>query len=341
MPHGYGPCRQGQYYIMLKEIIKSLKMKNVGVLSMDDEASFDDLGSDFFLKGWIAIMLADVIHEIESSIMTLAVDREKGLQVLENEWQKILRKLEKGDRKALYAQLEQSAEELSKIDLKIPLEDAKVVSLIGEIYVRREEFSRGDLVKSLIDKGFVVRTAPIAEYVYYSNYLLKNKIVNGHSFKEHTDLLIKDVYQKIYERKIKKILSKSGLCKYEMVEVEKTVSYGKGLVSEKLVGETILTTGLALREILDEACGVISIGPFNCMPSRVSDAILNKEMTLEGKYKHGKIKRNGYPEDLTTLPFLYVESDGNPFPQITQSKIEIFMLQAEKVHKALKKKVHS
>jgi predicted nucleotide-binding protein (sugar kinase/HSP70/actin superfamily) len=238
----------------------------------------------------------------------------------------------------LYAQLEQSAGELSKIELKMPLKDAKVVSLIGEIYVRREEFSRGDLVKSLVDKGFVVRTAPIAEYVYYSNYLLKNKIVNGHSFKEHTNLLIKDVYQKIYERKIKKILSKSGLCKFEMVEIEKTIDYGKGLIPEKLVGETILTTGLALREILDEACGVISIGPFNCMPSRVSDAILNKEMTLEGKYKYGKIKRNGYPEDLTTLPFLYVESDGNPFPQITQSKIEIFMLQAEKVHKALKKK---
>jgi hypothetical protein len=76
------------------------------------------------------------------------------------------------------------------------------------------------------------------------------------------------------------------------------------------------------------------------MPSRVSDAILNKEMTLEGKYKYGNIKRNGYPEDLTTLPFLYVESDGNPFPQITQSKIEIFMLQAEKVHVAIKKKKH-
>ncbi len=338
MPHGYGPCRQGQYYIMLKEIVKSLKMKNVGVLSMDDEASFDDLGNEFFTNGWIAIMLADVIHDIESSIMTLAVNREKALQVLENEWQKILLNLERGDRKGLYKQLELTAAELAMIELKMPLEGAKTVSLIGEIYVRREEFSRGDLVKSLIDKGFVVRTAPIAEYVYYSNYLLKNRIVNGLSVKEHAGIFIKDNIQKKIEKKIKKILSKSGLCKFEMVDIEKTIDYGKSLISEKLVGETILTTGLALREILDEACGVISIGPFNCMPSRVSDAILNKEMTLEGKYKHGNIKRNGYPEELTTLPFLYVESDGNPFPQITQSKIEIFMLQAEKVHKAMKKK---
>lgn len=120
-----------------------------------------------------------------------------------------------------------------------------------------------------------------------------------------------------------------------MVEIEKTVDYAKELISEKLVGETILTTGLALRDILDEACGIISIGPFNCMPSRLSEAILNKEMTLEGKYKYGKIASNGYPDDVQSLPFLYIESDGNPFPQITQSRLEIFMMQAEKLHKAM------
>jgi len=31
MPHGYGPCRQGQYFIMLQDIIKNLKIENVGV----------------------------------------------------------------------------------------------------------------------------------------------------------------------------------------------------------------------------------------------------------------------------------------------------------------------
>ena len=121
----------------------------------------------------------------------------------------------------------------------------------------------------------------------------------------------------------------------EMVEIEKTVDYAKELISEKLVGETILTTGLALRDILDNACGVISIGPFNCMPSRLSEAILNKEMTLEGKYRNGNLKRNGYPEEISSLPFLYIETDGNPFPQITQSRLEIFMMQAEKLHRAI------
>jgi predicted nucleotide-binding protein (sugar kinase/HSP70/actin superfamily) len=196
-------------------------------------------------------------------------------------------------------------------------------------------------VKSLIENGFVVRTAPIAEYVYYGNYLIKNGIVEGSSLKSRMQITLKDKYQRYYEQKIKNIFAVTGIYKPEMVEIEKTINYAKDLVSEKLVGETILTTGLALRDILDEACGVISIGPFNCMPSRLSEAILNKEMTLAGKYRNGKLKRNGYPEDISSLPFLYIESDGNPFPQITQSRLEIFMMQAEKLHQAMKIKAEN
>ena len=341
MPHGYGPCRQGQYYILLKDIISSLKLKNIGILSMDDEASFKDLGTDFFLKGWLAITIADIIHDIESVILTLGTDKSSALELLDAEWEKIIYSLEHDNRKGIFRQLRESALSLAQVQLITPLEEAKVISLIGEIYVRREEFSRGDLVQTLIDKGFVVRTAPIAEYVYYSNYLIKKGIVEGSSFKNRLQINLKDKYQRYYEKKIKNIFAVTGLYKPEMVEIEKTVDYAKELVSENLVGETILTTGLALRDILDEACGVISIGPFNCMPSRLSEAILNKEMTLEGKYKYGKLKRNGYPENISSLPFLYIESDGNPFPQITQSRLEIFMMQAEKLHEAMKKKLKS
>jgi len=341
MPHGYGPCRQGQYFILLKDIITNLKLKNIGVLSMDDEASFEDLGSGFFLKGWIGLTIADIIHDIESVIQTLAVNKESALNLLETEWAKITVAIEQGEQRNLFRQLARTVTALSTIKLVKPLEEAKVISLIGEIYVRREEFSRGDLVKFLIDKGFIVKTAPIAEYLYYSNYLIKKGIVEGADLRSRLQISLKDQYQRYYERKIKKIFASTGLYKYELVDIEKTIDYAKELVSEKLVGETILTTGLALREILDEACGVISIGPFNCMPSRLSEAILNREMTLEGKYRNGHIKRNGYPEDLSTLPFLYIESDGNPFPQITQSRLEIFVMQAEKLYNAMREKKDS
>jgi predicted nucleotide-binding protein (sugar kinase/HSP70/actin superfamily) len=311
---------------------------NIGVLSMDDESSFSDLGDKFFLNGWIALLIADAVHDIENVISVLAENKNSALELLETGWNRFIDCLESGNEKTIFSGLQEFSEALTAIKLKNSLEETKTVSLVGEIYVRREEFSRGDLVKTLMANGFVVKTAPITEYIYYSNYLLKKGIVNDTGIKEKAKIFIKDFYQKHYEKKIKKILSKSGLYRYEEVDIDKTISCGKNLVSEKLVGETILTAGLSLREILDDACGVISIGPFNCMPSRLSEALLNKEMTLEGKHRSKGIKRNGYPEELSALPFLYVESDGNPFPQITQSRIEVFMLQATKVHNALNRK---
>ena len=337
MPRGYGPCRQGQYYILLKDIINNLKIENVGVLTMDDESSFDDFGTEFFIKQWIGLVIADVVHDIESAIEAIGIDKKESLDLVNTEWKKIVKSLETGNNNEVFSRLEKSCKVLSRIKLKVPIEKAKVISLIGEIYVRREEFSRGDLVKALSGKGFVVKTAPITEYVYYSNYLLKKEILNGLSMKEKTLLHIKDKYQRMLERKIKKLFAKTGLVKFEMIDIDKTMEIGQRFMSPELIGEGILTTGLALREILDEACGVISIGPFNCIPSRLSEAILKKEMTIEGKYRSLGISKNGYPEEIENLPFLYVETDGNAFPQIIQSKIEIFMLQAEKVHQALNK----
>jgi hypothetical protein len=42
-------------------------------------------------------------------------------------------------------------------------------------------------------------------------------------------------------------------------------------------------------------------------------------------------------KEMDNLPFLSVETDGNLFPQIIQSKIEVFILQTLKFHKILQK----
>lgn len=337
MPHGYGPCRQGQYHVRLKDILKSSGITDAGVISMDDESSFSDFGNDFFVKQWLGLTIADVIHDIENAINVLSDDIKTAMDLLNNEWKKIISAVERGDSRKIYAQLEDTSLKLSNINLKHDISHAKVVTLTGEIYVRREEYSRLDLIKILTDNGFVVKTAPITEYVYYTNYLQKRNIVGSLNAGDKISLLIKERIQKRIERKVKKIFSKSGLYHSPMIDIEKTMEYGKELVSDKLIGETILTVGLALREILDESCGVITIGPFNCIPSRLAEGILNKEMTLENKYHYGKISRNGYPESVSSLPYLHIETDGNVFPQITQSKIEIFIMQSNKLYEEMMK----
>jgi len=99
-----------------------------------------------------------------------------------------------------------------------------------------------------------------------------------------------------------------------------------------------LTIGLGLREILSHnCCGVISIGPFSCMPSRIAEAILTRSMNLNDKARAtGDARLKGRYPMLGELPFLAVETDGNLFPQVIEARLETFMLQADRVFETMK-----
>jgi hypothetical protein len=77
----------------------------------------------------------------------------------------------------------------------------------------------------------------------------------------------------------------------------------------------------------------ISIGPFGCMPSRVAESILKKEMNVTGKSKIKGWEKKAYKyADIGEFPFLAVETDGSPFPQLIEANLEAFVLQAGRLH---------
>ncbi|MBN1984491.1 MAG: hypothetical protein JW795_23395, partial [Chitinivibrionales bacterium] len=91
--------------------------------------------------------------------------------------------------------------------------------------------------------------------------------------------------------------------------------------------------GLAMREILADSCGVVAIGPFGCMYSRMAEAILNREMDREGKRRMGGFHRTlANMAETDHFPFLSIETDGNPFPPLIEANLEAFVLQAQRLH---------
>ncbi len=335
MPGGCGPCRQGQYNVKMKDVIDEKGYRNAGVLALREESSYGGLGGDFFRKSWVGLLASDFVADIENALKVLADRPAEALEVVNAAWKTVECQIEKGTIDSIYEALEQMTEEVLKIPLRTRPEDAKTVSLIGEIYVRREEFSAHELMEMLISNGFVVRTTPVAEFVYYTNYLGAINGAHRNTWKERLGLRLKNAYQWRTERRMRKILSRTGMVGEEMLDIRKTIRHATHLLSDDLIGEAVLTVGTAMREILESASGIVSIGPFACMPGRLAEAILVKEMTIEGKRRSNGSRAHTYPHGVTTLPYLHVETDGNTFPQITRSKIEIFMLQADKLHRQM------
>jgi len=335
MPTGGGPCRLGQYCVALEQVLHGHRIKNAAVFSLTDENGYAGLGSRPLLKSWQAIVVSDVFSDIRSLLSVAASDRAGALVELESMWKEALAYFEGRFSTRFSIVLSIIAKRLARIKLTVDPRSVPVVSLVGEIFVRRDEFSRKNIVDYLEGHGFAVKVAPIAEYMCYSNYVVNSGLGEREfTLGEQLKMKLSAQVQQWWERRIKSIMAGSGLYRFEMIDVEKTIEGIKHIVNVNFRGEAILTIGLGMREILHDSCGVISIGPFGCMPSRVSEAILKKEMNPEGKArmfgKTGGLERSFGATG--AFPFLAIETDGTPFPMLVEANLEAFVVQAKRLH---------
>ncbi len=335
---GSGPCRFGQYYIFMEDLIKRLEIPDVALFALSSENSYVGMGNDFDQRCWWAIVVSDVIEDIRSMLLVNARDTVAAMEVFAAEWQKILQVMECGNYQALERQLTACAARFRGIALKQPARDVPLITLSGEIFVRRDALSRQYLTERLAEMGFATVCSPVAEWVLYCNYMVDAGLnPENMTFLEKMKLKIRNKFQARYERRIKAILSASGLVHAEPLDMDKIIAHAAPYISRNLSGEAVLTVGGSLTEVVSHSCGVIAIGPFGCMPNRLSESILNETMNREAKLTAdpGDSRLQTILGDIEELPFLAIESDGSPFPQLINAKLETFCLRAERLHRRI------
>jgi len=156
-------------------------------------------------------------------------------------------------------------------------------------------------------------------------------------------MAVTDLVQNSYEKSIKQVLAKSGLYEAEMINIKRYMAHSTHFFPMQLTGEPGLSSGAALARYVEKYCGVISVGPFGCMNSRMTEAVAEQEMTLVGKERAAanageSLDLSDLKETMDVLPFLSIECDGNPFSQIIRARLETFMLQADRLATALRKR---
>jgi len=338
MPTGSGPCRFGQYSIFMEDLIKRLEIPDVAILALSGENSYVGMDKNFERRGWWAVVVSDVMEDIRSMLLANAVNTEAAMQIFHEEWADILAAIRDTDYKGLLRQLARTAARLGRIPQRRPPGTVPVVTLAGEIFVRRDALSRQFLTEGLAERGFAAVCSPVAEWVKYCNWIVDHGF-NEDAFSglQKVKLKIRNHFQERYERQIKSILSTSGLVHAAPIDVDSLIRKAKPHISPNLQGEAILTVGGSLAEIVSHSCGVIAIGPFGCMPNRLSEAILSDTMTASEKLSAEPLdsKLRAVLTDMDELPFLAIESDGSPFPQVITAKLETFCLRAERLHKRI------
>ncbi len=338
MPGAGGPCRFGQYNVFSRRLIERHRIPDAAVLTLNAANGYMGLGDRFTLPAWRAIIIGDVMYEIWSTLMAAAQDRKSALEIFDREWDGLVGVVHK-PWKQIRNRIQSAAATLSRIPLKAPYGEIPKISLIGEIYVRNDPISLQRMVEKMADRGFIVRTSQTSEWIKYVDWLIRHGIEG----KPDVPFWIRYYVKRYFDRKIRELFAPSGLFFHEVLQVEDLIRAGEKFISPMLTGEAILTVGAALHEILHPACGIISIGPFGCMPTRVAESILSEKFTAGEKLELLQQTNGSKPvahgsllaKKDRKLPFLAIETDGNAFPQIIEARLEAFSLQAKRLHERM------
>lgn len=333
MPTCGGNCRFTQYSVFLRNMIEDLKLPNVALVSLTNENGYAGFSFSHLYTTIKSFIISDVLDDIKNTLAVVALDRESAMATFNTGFDRLCSHVNRHRSRRLYAELENLAGTLADIPLKYPVAQAKTVSLLGEIFVRRDWFSSQGLIDKLAERDIVVRRAHIYEWIDYSDYNVQNGIYESRfNPAEKTQFMAKRYLLSRVEKKIKKIFARSGLYTCEMVDMDKLIGIGKHFYDVRFTGESILVAGAYFRDILHSIHGAISIGPFACMPTRVNEGVLSVEAnreTLNCVAGRSTTIQDAIPH---RLPFLSVEADGNPFSQLIEARLDAFCLQVERVH---------
>jgi predicted CoA-substrate-specific enzyme activase len=324
LPTTTGPCRTGQYFVFYENLFKDLRLENVLVFTMDSDNSYTELGSEFTKYAWWAVVIADYMKDVETSLRTCAADPAEAMRIYDQIWQKMIGVAERDITKVLPV-LEEIADTISRIPLARKMDDCPKVLIVGEIYVRRDDFAVDELIQQFSKHGIVGKVSNVAEWFYYCDFVrhyeLKKKLnlapwyrrVFAREFRDIINWKIEHAYKKNVEKNIRNTLSVTGLvphAPHDMQEIMKNTE--KHFVGLELYSEISISSGVAATAMMDGYSGIVNISPFACLIGRVIEGLFTP-WARERKY-----------------PAISIEIDGNLLPPNVLSKLEIFMLNVKR-----------
>lgn len=320
VPTTPGPCRTGQYYIFYENLFRDLKLDNVVVVTLDSENSYNELGDDFSKNAWWAVVLGDYMKDVETALRTCAVDPAAAIAKYDELWQEI-NEVAESNLKELVPVTTRVAAEIARIPLKRKMEDQPKVLIVGEIYVRRDDFAVDELIRLLSKRGIVGKVSGIAEWIYYCDYIRKHDILKrlrlqpwykkliSREMKELIGWKIEEIWKHSVEKKIKNALKQTNLLPTTPHDMDEIMSNAeKYFVSKDLYSEISISSGVSSTAMLKDYSGIINIAPFACLIGRVIEGLITP-WSRERRF-----------------PVISVEVDGDIIPPNIISKIEIFML---------------
>ncbi|NJB69157.1 putative CoA-substrate-specific enzyme activase [Desulfobaculum xiamenense] len=310
MPGGTGPCRFGQYGPAQRMVLDDLGYGDVPVYSPEQSVRlYDDMGivgRDLARRAWRAIVAFDLLAKCRNEVGPHAFDSAQVAACHAESMERL--------RRALLGSADDVDRALARIrdDFRSlrngPQPGVPRIGIVGEIFVRSNEFCNERLCRSVEALGGEAWLAPIGEWIAYVNAMSLRDAARLRRPGRYLALRLTRMVQTAIHHRCESVFDGMLRTTGEPA-TSATLRAAAPYLGDCLRGEAVLSVGTAVHMIRSGCHGIINAMPFGCMPGTVVTALMR-----------GVTRHHGVP--CISLPFDGTRSSSN------RLQLEAFMDQA-------------
>ncbi|MFH1279959.1 MAG: hypothetical protein ABIK65_16470 [Candidatus Eisenbacteria bacterium] len=282
MPTATGPCRFGQYAILLEKVFREIGADEVLVFSPSSRDGYGGIGSENVERAvWRSLVAADALRKMLLRSRPYETNRGDTDAVYEESLKRLCGVLEKNDVPAgrrlemIVECLRKARDAFRAVPAKY-VKDRPLVGIVGEIFCRLNRFSNEDLARKVEEQGGETWLSDIAEWVWYTNSEKRLRIKDEglHVAANLAKAKMKEIVQRSDEHAIMKPFEEDFIGIEEPDGVEEILGNAEPYLPRRgALGEMVLSVGKSVYLHGKGADGVIDISPFSCMNGIVCEAV--------------------------------------------------------------------
>jgi len=319
MPDHNGPCRFGQYNHFHRILFDRLGYKEAELITPSNDTSYEDVagehGQKFRINAWKGFIVSDYLRKIYRETRPYEINKGDSDNLYLQSLSRLEKCIENGS-KGLHKVLTEIAKDFMAI--KVDKSERKpVVAIIGEIFMRDNAGSNGNIANRLEELGVEIIVGPFSEWIYYSTH----RFTRDSRWKNDNKGILKSKIQGVGQDIIAANLVR-GIEKF--VDHEKDVSLHDMLslcntyVNQYYDGDPAIAMGTSVALTKKGVSGLAAILPFTCMPGTLIASV-----------------SDSFRKDHNNIPFINIAYDGQDTVSL-DTRLQAFVFQAKEYALAAK-----
>lgn len=275
MPTASGPCRFGQYAAIHRQLLDRADLGAASILSPSADNTYAGLSDRLRERLWIAVLVGDQLFKMAARVRPYELHGGSTNALMADYTARAVERFERqGELIDVVAAAGSAFAALPRHDEQRPL-----VGIVGEIYVRNNEFTNENVVQTIEEAGAEAWMAPISEWILYTAAEEIRRA--GISLRSPADFLALSkahIKNRVLLHQEARFVEAGGalLADRHEPEMAEILAAGQRYLPYNTGGESILSLGRTALFIQHGAALVVNASPFGCMAGTVCAALFSR-----------------------------------------------------------------